>query len=415
MASSDEITALAPFRTRSFRFQWPADLCTAWAHEMESLILGWYVLVETGSVMMLTIYGALLLVGTTVSPLIGAYGDRLGLRRVLTAMRASYTVFAAMILLLSWAGWLSPTLVLVIAACAGMVRPTDIGMRNALASATVPKVHLVAAIGISRTNQDTARIAGALIGTGFMATFGMTAAYLVITAIYLCSVLLTVRADEGRAVRPGPATPSARPSPWSDIVEGLAYVWRSPRLLAAMCVATLVNLCAFPLSGGLMPYVARDVFQLDQQGLGWLVASWGFGALLGSLTLSAFGARLDPGRAMIGSSFAWIACLIAFIWSPLYLALALFVAAGFFQSLAMLTLAILLLRSSEPQFHGRIMGVRMMAIYTLPLGLLVAGVLIPRFGFHVTVMGMLLLGVLLTLAVWLTWHRALSPVAQHRA
>jgi hypothetical protein len=36
--------ALAPFATRSFRYQWPADLCTAWALEMETLILGQRVL-----------------------------------------------------------------------------------------------------------------------------------------------------------------------------------------------------------------------------------------------------------------------------------------------------------------------------------------------------------------------------------
>ena len=46
--------ALAPFRIRSYRFQWPADLLTSWAFEMETLILGWYVLVETNSVVMLT-------------------------------------------------------------------------------------------------------------------------------------------------------------------------------------------------------------------------------------------------------------------------------------------------------------------------------------------------------------------------
>ena len=44
---------MAPFRVRNFRFQWPADLLTACAFEMETLILGWYVLVETGSVVML--------------------------------------------------------------------------------------------------------------------------------------------------------------------------------------------------------------------------------------------------------------------------------------------------------------------------------------------------------------------------
>ena len=39
------IAALAPFRTRSFRFQWPPDLCTARALEMVTLILVWYGLV----------------------------------------------------------------------------------------------------------------------------------------------------------------------------------------------------------------------------------------------------------------------------------------------------------------------------------------------------------------------------------
>ena len=38
---------LAAFRARSFRFQWPADLVTSWANEMEILILAWYVLVRT--------------------------------------------------------------------------------------------------------------------------------------------------------------------------------------------------------------------------------------------------------------------------------------------------------------------------------------------------------------------------------
>jgi hypothetical protein len=51
--------SLAAFRVRSFRFQWPADLLTSWAFEMETLILGWYVMVHTGSVLLLTAFGAL--------------------------------------------------------------------------------------------------------------------------------------------------------------------------------------------------------------------------------------------------------------------------------------------------------------------------------------------------------------------
>ena len=131
---------LAPFATRSFRFQWPADLCTAWALEMETLILGWYVLVESGSVVLLTVFGALQFVGTLVSPVLGVLGDRLGLRNVLAGMRVCYAVFASLILFLALTRQISPTLVLMVAAMSGLVRPTDIGMRSALVGATVPPV-----------------------------------------------------------------------------------------------------------------------------------------------------------------------------------------------------------------------------------------------------------------------------------
>ena len=59
-------SALAPFRIRNYRFQWPADLLTSWAFEMEMIILGWYVLVETGSVLLLTVFASLGYIATSV-------------------------------------------------------------------------------------------------------------------------------------------------------------------------------------------------------------------------------------------------------------------------------------------------------------------------------------------------------------
>src|SRR6267154_3655994 len=67
-------SALAPFRIRNYRFQWPADLLTSWAFEMETLVLGWYVLVETGSVLLLTLLVSLNYVGTLAAPLFGVVG-----------------------------------------------------------------------------------------------------------------------------------------------------------------------------------------------------------------------------------------------------------------------------------------------------------------------------------------------------
>lgn len=411
-----EIAALAPFRTRSFRFQWPADLCTAWALEMETLILGWYVLVETGSVVLLTVFGALQFVGTLVSPFLGTLGDRMGLRNVLATMRAAYAFFALVILALALTGQLNPYAVLVVSALSGLIKPTDIGMRSALVGATIPPVHLTAAMGIARTTMDSAKVGGALAGTGFMALFGMAPAYVAITLIYLAGVLLTLKTDgnPGRALPAraagGAAPAEPRSSPWRDLKEGMAYIWHTPRLLAAMSLAALVNLTAYPFSGGLMPYIARDVFQLDQRGLGMMVASFACGSLIGSLTVSVYGARLRPARTMLIACFGWYIALLGFALSTsLPLALGLLVCAGVSQSMSMLTLSILLLRTSEQRFRGRIMGVRMLAIYTLPLGLLIAGALIPRIGYPPTAVTLILCGMALAVSLALTWRRDLLP------
>lgn len=401
---------LAPFASRSFRFQWPADGCTAWALEMETLILGWYVLVQTGSVLMLTVFAALQFIGTLASPMLGTLGDRVGLRRVLASMRFAYAVLAGVILLLAASGRLSPWAVLVVAGLAGLLRPSDIGMRTALVGATVPPRHLMAAMGISRTSMDSAKVAGALVGAGVVAVFGMVAAYAAITLIHLAGALLTLQADSGH--HPVPGTPgqvvATRPSPWRELREGLACIWHTPVLLAAMAVAALVNLSAFPFSGGLMPYIAREVFQLDQRGLGWLVASFAGGALAGSVLMGAVGGRLRPGRTMLAACVLWYGCLFGFVATrhPA-LAMGLLAAAGAAQSVSMLALSMLLLRHSDQRFRGRIMGVRMLAIYPLPLGLLVAGALIPRIGYGPTAHLVLGTGLLLALAIGLVWRRPL--------
>ena len=94
---------------------------------METVILGWYVMVHTGSVLLLTAFGSLLLLGTLASPMFGVLGDRLGGRVMLSAMRAIYAVLAAFVLLLTLTGRLTPGWVFLVATLAGLVRPNDQG------------------------------------------------------------------------------------------------------------------------------------------------------------------------------------------------------------------------------------------------------------------------------------------------
>jgi MFS family permease len=108
---------------------------------------------------------------------------------------------------------------------------------------------------------------------------------------------------------------------------------------------------------------------------------------------------------MMGTCIVWYICLIGFVLSTsLPVAMGLLLLAGIAQSLSMVTLAIILLRTSEERFRGRIMGVRMLAIYTLPLGLLIAGAMIPQIGYHATAIIFVVTGLLLTLEIAVRWR-----------
>src|ERR1041384_8448591 len=121
MISLSSFAILAPFQVRSFRFQFPADLATSWRIEMENLVLGWYILVETGSVLALTLFWALLYLGTLLAPLFGMAGDRIGHRAILCAMRGVYAVFGIVVTVLAFAGALHPAVVFVLGTLSGAV------------------------------------------------------------------------------------------------------------------------------------------------------------------------------------------------------------------------------------------------------------------------------------------------------
>jgi MFS family permease len=406
------LSALAPFRTRNYRFQWPADLLTSWAFEMETLILGWYVLVETGSVLLLTLFASLSYTGTLIAPMFGVVGDRVGHRDLLVMMRATYAVLAATLMTLALTGYLSPFYVLVTVAVMGLVRPSDLGVRSALVATIMPSDQLIGAISVSRTTMDTARIAGALSGAGLLATLGIGPAYLAIVSLYVISTVLTLCVVAPATPHPledGAIGPRLR-SPMRDLREGMAYVWTTPSMRAAMWIAFLANLTAYPFSNGLLPYIAREIYGTSQTGLGYLSASYAVGSLVGSITLSVVGG-VRVARLMIGATVIWYAMLLVFAHiQSLPTAIVCLLLVGLSQSLCMISIAVILMRTASEHLRGRVMGVRMLVIYGLPLGLFAAGALIDEVGFAATATLYAAAGLALMLAIALHWRADLWHV-----
>jgi MFS family permease len=398
-----------PFRIRNYRFQWTADLVTSWALEMETLVLGWYILIETGSVLLLTMFGALLFLGTLLSPMLGVIADRIGQRLLMCILRTFYVALSSIVILVVLAGNLTAELVLAIAFLSGLVRPSEQGIRSSLMASLVPAGLLLTATSLTRTTVDSARIVGALVGSGLFALVGIAATYLVIVVLFCLGLVFTlailIHTGEGSGTHP-PAVLS-RFSPWKELREGLQYVWKTPHLRAAIWIAVLVNFTAFPLSIGLLPYVAREVFGTNQTGLGYLMASFAIGSLVGSIILGMVGHKVRPARAMIFFAIAWHVFLAMFVWvDQLFLGMILMGLTGLAHNLSLVPLVGLLMRTSDPALRGRVMGVRMLAIYTLPVSLMVAGWLIDSINFHRTMSLYMVVGIALTLVIAVRWRES---------
>jgi len=406
-------SALALFRIRNYRFQWPSDLLTSWAFEVEMLVLGWYIMVETGSVLLLTVLASLNYVGTLIAPVLGMIGDRIGHRNLLAAMRFAYTVLAATIMTLALTGHLAPLYVMIIVAIMGLIRPSDLGVRGALLADIMPSEQLVRAISMSRTTMDSARIAGALSGTGLFALLGIGYAYVAIACFYCTAAVLMLcvappAKHHGTAGQPAGDLPAA--SVFRELKEGIVYAWNGPGMRAVLCVAFLVNLTAFPLTNGLLPYIARDILHTDQAGLGYLSASFASGSLVGSITLSLIGG-VRVARLLIGATLTWYVMLLVFVEiRTIPVSMPCLMLAGMAQSLSMISAAVILMRTASAHLRGRVMGVRMMVIYGLPLGLLAAGSLIDLIGFTATGTLYAATGLLAMAAIALHWRTELWPM-----
>jgi predicted MFS family arabinose efflux permease len=347
---------------------------------METLILGWYILSATGSVEYLVAFGALTWLGAIGSPLFAIAADRFGVRNFLCTTRAIYAALAAVLMILTLANALQPWHVFAIYAAAALTRPSETAMRALLVGHTVRPEIMMGALGLSRATVDLAKVAGAFAGAGGVALVGMGPAYVLVTALYVTAFALSLNLAR-TPIHAGQANAAALVN---GIKDAARYVWTKPDLLGAFSVAFLVNLLAFPFFLGLLPYAAKEVYAIGQTGLGWLAGAFALGALAGSLAVGANTMPLRAGRAMLAATALWFVAIALFGQTrSLPAGLALLFFSGVVQSFCVTPLATVILRGSSIDMVGRVMGLRILAIWGLPLGLLATGPIIAQLGYSI--------------------------------
>jgi len=390
---------LRSFQVRNYRFLWASSTSVRFAEQMQLLVLSWFVVTGTESLLLLGLFGALRFSGTLFGAAYGVVVDRSNRRRLLIGVRLTVCVLSTVILLLVVTDRLELWHVFVLTGVGGLARAFDNITRQTLMGDVMRKEELINAMALDRTGSDASQIVGPLLGGVMLSRFDMGPVFMAIVAVNLlgptCALLVRLA---------NPAEVKTSPSVWRSLVEGGGYIRGHDAVLALLLFAFLINLAAFPLTHGMMPVFARDVLHTGPVGLAALTSAVATGAFIGSFGLAAKGGFAKPGVVAVLAVVAWCTTILVFTQSSwMVVSLAILLASGVSQSFSLVSVDSLLLRLVPAELRGRIMGVRSMAVYGLPMGLLAIGAMADLMGAPRAIAIMAAGGAVLTLviAAWL--------------
>ena len=112
---------------------------------------------------------------------------------------------------------------------------------------------------------------------------------------------------------------------------------------------------------------------------------------------------------MMLAMVAWYVLLILFAQTDSnLLGLPLLALIGASISFSMISMSVVLLAFTKSEMRGRVMGIRMLAVYGLPMGLVIGGWFTEQYGVGVTITGYAIGGLAITLLSMLKWPRLIT-------
>ena len=367
---------LSIFRNRDFAFVWGSTALVGVGTQMESAVLGWFVLTLTDSPFLVGAIAAARMALNFLALFTGAIADRLPRNRLLASVEFIMGAMGALMLALILTDTLEVWHIFAITLVMGVVRLCQMPVAQSLVGDTLPPERLGHGAAFNTVAMNIAMLCGPVIGGYLFKGLGAQGAYTAIACLYLASGLVALN------VRRPPTTVVRAPERvMSTVLGGLRYVVGNQVLWAVLAVAVIINLAGWTVHTGLAPIFARDVLGSDSAGLGLLLFAFGSGALSGSLGFTMLPNLRRPGLLLILAVFSWHGTILLFSLSTsFYLSMAIFALVGMSFASTQVLILTLLLRTTDQQFRGRVMSLRSFAILAYSFGSVAAGAIAGAWG-----------------------------------
>ena len=372
------------FQNPSFRLLWPANFASYTSRWMQVTLLAWFVLDLTDSPWKVALVGFYSMAPLLVLGLVGGIlADRVNRQRMLVATQATNMVvaLAMTVLLLTGREVYWHAYVVMLATGAGWA--LDNPARRSLILDLVGRSAVTNAVALDSIGQHSSRLVGPLTAGLLIATIGVKGGYVIVSLIYIISVLLlwllgsTVQVKGMARSQHRRRRMSAPPTGLSGLVgklwDGFKYVRRSRTTFGVILITVLMNLLLFPYMQ-MVPVVARDELGVGPSLMGVLMASDGVGALVGGVMIASVPRLTYHGRFFMGGSLVAMSALLAFSFSQSYaLSLPALMVLGIgVAGFSTMQSTIVMLVAPE-EMRGRALGVVTLAVGAGPIGSLIVG------------------------------------------
>lgn len=316
--------AFAPLRHPAFRLLWWANLAANMGLWVQNTGAAWMMTsLDPSPAMVSAVQAASMLPVFLMALPAGAAADIIDRRLYLIGAQAWVLSVAALLAVLTFAGWIGPWGLLVFTFCIGMGNALNFPAWAATTPELVPREDLVQAIALNGIGFNLSRAVGPAIG-GFAIAIAGTGAAFALNALCFLSLLLALLFWK----RTAPVNPLPPEHFVGAMRAGLRFVRASPAMRSAILRAVVFFFFTSAV-WGMLPLVVRGRLGLGPEAYGLMLGVMGIGAVATGFALPMLRVRLPTRGGMVFAFSMVSAASLALLgvsthWLPVAVSMLLF-------------------------------------------------------------------------------------------
>ncbi len=265
-------------KIRNFRLYFIGHVFSQSGSWMQTVALGWLVLLLTKSGTQLGLVVALQFVPLLIfGPWGGLIADRHSKRKILYFTQASFAILVFLISILVYTDTVAIWMLYIFSLGLGIVRIFDNPARQTFVSELVDSANVRNAVSLNSTAGNSARAIGPSIGGILIASVGIAACFLFNALSYLVTIFMLTKMREEEFVT-APRQEKAK----GQLTEGFAYIMATPLIRNTLIMMAFIGTFAYEFQVSL-PLMAERVFHGDAGSYALLLSTFGVGAVVGGL------------------------------------------------------------------------------------------------------------------------------------